>query len=328
MFRFNRHWTRCLMLIGAITLAGCDQASDHTEAQNKAAPTDSTYTPISVTHHLGTTVIDHPPQRVVALDMNEVDFLDELGVPVAGMPKDFIPHFLAQYEENEEVLDTGAIVQPNLERVYAAKPDLILITSLQAQHYQELSEIAPTLHFDVDYRDSHVKHIEVVKEHLITLGKIFNKESLAQQKAKALDEKVEDAKRQIQDRPEKALIILHNNGAFSSFSIQSRYGFVFNDLGVKPASEALETGLHGQPVSSEFIQQTDPDIIYIVDRTAVMEGRPALNAQQLSNPLLKETKAWKNGRVVFVDAQAWYVTAASVKSLNIIIDDVLKGFNE
>ena len=257
-----------------------------------------------------------------------LDFLDQLDVPVAGMPKDFIPHFLAKYKNTPAVQDTGAIVQPNLERVYEARPDLILITSLQANHYKELSEIAPTIHFDVDYRDSRVNHIRVIKDHLMTLGQIFGKTALARQKIAELDTKVEEAKRIIQDRPERALIVLHNNGAFSSFGVQSRYGFVFNALGVTPASPAAETGLHGQPISSEFIQQANPDIIYIVDRTAVMEHRPVMDAASMSNPLLRETNAWKNGRVVFADAEAWYVTAASANSLKIIIDDVIKGYRD
>jgi iron complex transport system substrate-binding protein len=282
--------------------------------------------PISVTHALGTTVIAQPVQRVVALDMNEVDFLDQLGVPVAGMPKDFVPQFLARYMDDAAVIDTGSIVQPNLERVHAAHPDLILITSLQAQHYRELSEIAPTVHFDVVYRDSAAKHIDVIKAHLLTLGRIFAKDALARQQVATLDAKVAHARGVTQDRPERALVVLHNNGAFSSFGVQSRYGFVFTDLGVKPASPTVETGLHGQPISSEFIQQANPDILYVVDRTAVMEHRPLLNAQSLDNPLLRQTHAWKNGRVVFVDAQAWYVMAASPTSIKRVIDDVIKGY--
>lgn len=282
--------------------------------------------PVSVSHALGTTLIQPPVKRVVALDMNEVDFLDQLGVPVAGMPKDFVPQFLQRYKEDAAVVDTGSIVQPNLERVHAAAPDLILITSLQAQHYRELSEIAPTLHFDVDYRDSEVRHIEVIKNHLLTLGQVFDKQALARQQAAALDAKVEQARHVTQARPERALVVLHNNGAFSSFGVQSRYGFVFTDLGVKPASPTAETGLHGQPISSEFIQQANPDILYVVDRTAVMEHRPVLDAQTLGNPLLRQTNAWKNGRVVFVDAEAWYVMAASPTSISRVIDDVLKGY--
>jgi iron complex transport system substrate-binding protein len=279
-----------------------------------------------VRHKLGTTVIDRLPQRVVALDMNEVDFLDQLKVPVAGMPKDFVPDFLAAYKDAADIQDVGSIVQPNLERVHAARPDLILITSLQANHYKELSEIAPTIHFDVDYRDSQARHIDVVKDHLITLGQIFGRQDLARQKAAELDARVEEARRVIQDRPEKALVVLHNNGAFSSFGLQSRYGFVFNALGVKPAGPAGETGLHGQPVSSEFIQQASPDVIYLVDRTAVMEHKPVMDAEGLANPLLRQTPACKNDRMVFADAQAWYVTAASPTSLRLVIDDVLKGY--
>lgn len=329
----HRTWAFALLVAAAIAVQGCGQET--APAPNGAQPSPSSgaaappaYAAITVRHKLGVTVIDRQPERVVALDMNEVDFLDLLGVPVAGMPKDFVPHFLARYRDAPHVRDTGAIVQPNLERVHAARPDLILITSLQASHYKELSQIAPTIHFDVDYRDSQVNHIEVVKDHLLTLGRIFGKEDLARQQAAGLDEKVQQARRLIQDRPEKALIVLHNNGAFTSFGPQSRYGFVFDALGVKPAGPMAEAGLHGQPISSEFIQQASPDVIYVVDRTAVMERRPALTAGTLGNPLLRATSAWKHGRVVFADAEAWYVTAASVNSLRIVIDDVMKGYRD
>lgn len=328
----SRRWTFAMLISAMVALQGCDQtpaASAQTStSQTIAQPAQSAYEPITVVHKLGTTVIKSLPQRVVALDMNEVDFLDQLGIPVTGMPKDFVPHFLASYKDAPHVVDTGAIVQPNLERVYAARPDLILITSLQAKHYKELSEIAPTIHFDVDYRDSRVKHIEVIQDHLMTLGRIFGKETLARQKSAELDAKVEQARRITQGRAETALIVLHNNGAFSAFGVQSRYGFVFNALGVTPASQTMETGLHGQPISSEFIQQANPGVLYIVDRTAVMERRPALQAESLGNPLLRQTSAWKNDRVVFADAEAWYVTAASPTSVSLIIDDVIRAYRD
>ncbi|GGY03593.1 siderophore ABC transporter substrate-binding protein [Paludibacterium paludis] len=324
----RRHAALALLIVATAALQGCDlQAGESARAAaaDHRSP-DAASQRITVHHKLGVTEIGKPPRRVVALDMNEVDFLDQLGVPIAGMPKDFVPRYLAKYRDAGEVTDMGAIVQPNLERVHAAKPDLILMTSLQARHYRELSEIAPTIHFDVDYRDSRAQHIEIIKDHLMTLGRVFRKEALARQRIAELDAKVEEARRITRGRPEKALIVLHNNGAFSSFGVRSRYGFIFDALGVKPVSPTLETGLHGQPVSSEFIQQANPDIIYLVDRTAVMEHRPALNAETLGNPLLRQTNAWKNGRVVFADPEAWYITAASVNSVKLIIDDVIKGY--
>ncbi len=330
MITKHRRWTPALVLAAMVALQGCGQeAAKPPQAAGEPAGSSSSrqpYASITVQHKLGTTVIEKLPRRVVALDMNEVDNLDELGVQVVGMPKDFVPHFLAKYRHAVDVQDMGAIVQPNLERVHAAKPDLILITSLQANHYKELSEIAPTIHFDVDYRDSQANHIEVIKDHLLTLGRIFEKEDLARQQVAELDAKVRQAKELVHGRPETALIVLHNNGAFSAFGEQSRYGFVFKTLGVKSASPAADSGLHGQPISSEFIQQANPGILYVVDRTAVMERRPVLNAETLGNPLLRQTTAWKNGRVVFADAEAWYVTAASVSSLKLIIDDVIKAY--
>ncbi|MDN2711046.1 siderophore ABC transporter substrate-binding protein [Janthinobacterium sp. SUN118] len=324
---WNQPFCALAVLIAAVAaLQGCADKTASTPPAPAASASQQAFTPITIEHKLGATVIPHRPQRVAVLDMNEVDFLDQLGVPVAGMVKDYVPHFLTRYKDDAGIRDLGAIVQPNLEHLHALQPDLVLMTSIQANHYKELSQIAPTLHFDVDFQNSQGKHIDVVKEHLLTLGRIFGKEDVARQKAAELDAKVAAVRQVTQERPEKALIVMHNNGAFSAFGVQSRYGFVFDALGVKPASTAVEAGLHGQPISSEFIQQANPDILYVVDRTAVMERRPVMTAEQMANPLLRQTNAWKNGRVVFVDADAWYITAASVTSLKLLIDDVLKGY--
>jgi len=318
----NNGWTLALSMIAAISLSGCDKktAADANQGAQKLA------TPIMVKHELGTTSIAYHPQRAAVLDMNEADFLDQLSIPIAGMPKDYVPHFLQMYKDDQKVQDLGAIVQPNMERIYTLKPDIILMTPLQANQYQALSKIAPTVHYDINFNNSQQHHIEAIKAHLITLGQIFNQQQLATQKVDALDAKVEEVRKITANRPEKALVVLHNNGAFSNFGVQSRYGFVFNAFGVKPASTVVDTSLHGQPISSEFIKQADPDILYIVDRTAVMEHRPTIDAERMSNPLLRQTKAWKNGKVVFVDADAWYITAASPTSMHILIDDVIKGY--
>lgn len=321
-----------IVLIAAlIALSACQDEAAETARSEKppavsAQPAPQGFEPITIKHALGETLIAKRPQRVAALDMNEVDFLDQLGEPVAGTAKDYVPAFLSKYRDDPAVRDLGSIIKPNLESVHALKPDLVLITSLQADQYKELSGIAPTLHFDVDYRNSQSRHIGVIKEHLTALGHVFGKQDVARQRVAELESKLEEVRSVTRDRPEKALVVMHNNGAFASFGVQSRYGFVFDAMGVTPASTVAETGLHGQPISSEFIQQANPDIIYLIDRTAVMERRPVMTAEGLANPLLRQTNAWKTGRVIFVDADAWYITAASVTSLKIMADDVMRGY--
>ena len=334
---FNKtYWTVAFILSAGLSLQACQKKSETApiEAQEESQQTGSQQVapelkePITIKHQLGQTTISKRPKKVAALSMNEVDFLDQLNVPIAGMVKDFVPHFLSKYKDDDSVKDLGSIVQPNMEQVYALHTDLILITPLQAQNYNELSQIAPTLHFDINYNNSYDGHISKIEDHLLALGKIFDKEELAQKKVDELNTKLAEVKKITESRPEKALVVLHNNGAFSNFGIKSRYGFVFSDLGVKPANTIIETSLHGEPISSEFIQQSDPDIIYIIDRTAVMEHRDVINSDEVSNPLLRNTKAWKNNHVVFVDADAWYTTSASPTSISIIIDDVIKGYQD
>ncbi|MFC0821270.1 siderophore ABC transporter substrate-binding protein [Moraxella marmotae] len=320
-------------LVVALTLglmaAGCQQSDvqnvHNAPNQPEKSATDNALYPVEITHRLGKVSINALPEKVVALDMNEVDFLDQLEIPIAGMVKDFIPHFLQKYQNRDDIADLGAIVQPNLDKVYGTKPDLILATPLHDNQYAELSHIAPTLRYDIDFKSSD-RQIEQVANHLRNLGKIFNKQELAERKIKELKDEVKNIQNLTKDRPETALIILHNNGAFSNFGLNSRYGFVFQELGVKPAVASTEASLHGQPISSEFINQAKPDILFIIDRTAVMEHKPVINTQNVSNPLLKQTPAWQNNKVVFVDADAWYTTAASPTSIAIIINDVAKAY--
>ncbi|WP_339434591.1 siderophore ABC transporter substrate-binding protein [Pseudomonas orientalis] len=319
----NRMRALLLTMAVAAGLQGCDKPAPEAKAPVAA---QAAYAPITIEHPLGTTVVTQLPQRVVAFDMSELDTLDQLGAPVVGIAKDYVASFLTRYRDDTNVADVGTTIQPNLERLHALKPDLILISPLQAQSYKELSQIAPTVYDDVDLTNKKGNFIETAKAHLTLLGRILDKPELARQKVAEMDAKVEQTRQVTAGRPEKALIVLHNNGAFTSYGVKSRYGFVFDTLGVKPASPDIEAGLHGQPISNEFIQQADPDILYVIDRTAVMEHRSALDLKSLDNPLLRKTKAWNNGRVIFVDAQTWYLCTASVTCLNRMADEVVQGY--
>ena len=210
--------------------------------------------------------------------------------------------------------------------MHALKPDLILITPIQANHYQELSEIAPTLHFDVDYKNSQRTHIATVRQHLLTLGRIFDKEALAQQKAAELDAKVEEARRVTAGRPEKAMIVMHNNGAFSAFGVQSRYTLRVR----RPGRAARQHRRRDQPARPTDIQRIHPGS---QPRHPVRggpqrrDGAPSRHGRRAHGQSAAAPDQCLEERPrVFVDADAWYITAASVTSLTLLIDDVIKGY--
>ena len=114
---------------------------------------------------------------------------------------------------------------------------------------------------------------------------------------------------------EKAMIVMHNNGAFSAFGCSRAMPSCSTPLACSPPAPPSRPACTASRYPAEFIQEANPDILYVVDRSAVMERRPVMDAGRMANPLLRQTNAWKNGRVVFVDADAWYITAASVTSL-------------
>ncbi|MCM2438546.1 siderophore ABC transporter substrate-binding protein [Agrobacterium vitis] len=296
-------------------------------AGEQDSPATAIAEPVIVQHELGTATLASRPKRVVSFDMSVVDSLDQMGISVIGMPKDYVPRFLSQYADNPDIADLGSTIQPNLERVHRAKPDLILISPLTARSYQELSQIAPTIYFDFDFMNKSGNYIEVVKKQLGTLGRVFGVEARAEQLSAEIDRKVEEARQVTNGRPEKALVIMHSNGSFTTFGVKSRYGFIFDTLGVKPASLHVDPGPYGQPISNEFIHDADPDIIYVVDRMAAIEHRSA-DPAVLENPLLRETKAWKNGRVLFVDPDSWFLTSAGAQSLQNLIGDVIKSYEK
>ncbi|MEE3571795.1 ferric anguibactin-binding protein, partial [Pseudomonas aeruginosa] len=63
-----------------------------------------------------------------------------------------------------------------------------------------------------------------------------------------------------------------------------------------------------------------------VDRTAAHDRKP-VDPKALDNPLLPQTMSWTPVHVVFVNPDVWYLTGAGVTSLEMLIDEVLKGYS-
>ncbi|MFD2855531.1 ABC transporter substrate-binding protein [Seohaeicola zhoushanensis] len=77
----------------------------------------------------------------------------------------------------------------------------------------------------------------------------------------------------------------------------------------------MKPGNHGQPISFEFIRETNPDWIFVVDRDAAIgrDGQPA--AQMLDNPMVAATTAAQKGQIVYLNPVDWYLIAAGITSV-------------
>lgn len=65
-------------------------------------------------------------------------------------------------------------------------------------------------------------------------------------------------------------------------------------------------------------------MIFVVDRTKAIGGDISQN-NVADNDLVKETNAGKNGKVIALDPQVWYLSGSGLESLQIMLDDVKKA---
>ena len=305
-----------LLIIGLIQ-TGC------TVGSQKGDTDDNTNgEKIEITHALGTTVVNSNPQRVVALDFSVLENLDYMGIKPVAIPKSSIPAHLSKFKDDQSVVDVGSLTEVNLEKINEVQPDLIIMSQRLLDFYDQLSSIAPVLYPETVDSDN---FMAVFEKNLDNLALIFNKKDEVEKAKSDIRKKVEEAKKITTASDDRDLILLHNRGRFSAYGSGSRFGLIHDVLGVAEAAEGLSVHRHGNPVSSEFIQKADPDIIFIIDRSRVVENNTT-NKEEIENLLIKETKAAKNDRIYYLNPEVWYLAGSGITSVNIMIDEVVQAF--
>lgn len=302
----------------ALTLSACggpDEAGA-TGADAAAAADGAAYEPVSIEHPQGTLELEALPETVVTFDLAALTVLDEIGVEVTGVPKSNLTGDLQQYAD-DRYLDVGTLFEPDYEAVAAAGPDLIVVAGRSAAAYPELAEIAPTIDLSNDWED----FAGSVTANDAKLGEIFDKEGEVAALVEELDTKTAAVAEAAEDAGD-ALIVLTSAGEVTAYGPGSRFGFLHDALGVTPAVEDVEEATHGEAISFEFIRDTDPDHLFVVDRDAAI-GEGTENAEAvLDNELVAGTTAGQEGQITYVDATSWYIVNGGTPTLIDIADEV------
>lgn len=273
---------------------------------------------LRIEHAQGTTQVPLNPKKVIILNPATLDNADALGIPVAGVPKNsaHLPAFLAKYQ-GEGYLNAGTLFEPDYEALVNAKPDVILAGGRAHDAYDKLSEIAPTLALDVDPQN----FVASLTQRIEQLAALFDKQQQAKTLLTAFNAKIADIKAKSANTG-TALVIMINGGKMAAYTPGSRFGFIYDVLGFKPAASFKQTGRHGNVVSSEFILQTNPEWLFVLDRDNAIGRKEGQSAQQvLDNPLIRKSKAWQNQHVVYLDSSSLYI-AGGLQSYSRLMDTV------
>lgn len=276
---------------------------------------------IVVHHAQGETVLPDRPKAVLTFDLAALDTLDALGVEVAGVPGSNIPDYLEKYRSGRYV-KIGSLFEPDYEAVHAAHPDLIIVAGRSAPRYAELAKIAPT----IDLTIAPEAFIEGAKRNAVTLGEIFGKEAEAAAFVSDLDAGIAALRKKVHGAG-KALIVMTNGGKITAYGSGSRFGWVHDDLGIEPAVADVAAATHGEAISFEFLLETDPEWLIVIDRDAAVGSAGAAARQTLDNELVAATAAARKGRIVYVDTVRWYLVGGGLASLRSMVEELAAAFS-
>lgn len=278
---------------------------------------------VTIIHTLDTVEVPVNPQRVVVLDFSALENLDYLGVKPIAIPKSGVPKHLSKYKDDPSIEDVGTVVEVNLEKINELQPDLIIIGGRLADFYKDLSAIAPVIYPTVL---GTTDFLGAFKNNLDDLGRIFGKQEELDRAFDEIKTKVAEVKSKVEssEQNNRTLILLHNRGRFSAYGSGSRFGIIHDVLGLPEAEKGLGTHIHGNPVSSEFIQKVNPDIIFIVDRSMIV-GNAVMDTEEVENKLVEKTNAALNGKIIYLNPEVWYLTGSGIASVNMMIDEVSKA---
>jgi iron complex transport system substrate-binding protein len=306
-----------LIAVLSVIMAACSSDTEGDTASNSTDSTEKGSEEITVTHELGETTLQTLPEKVVVFDMGTLDTLDTFGVEVAAVPHDGLPEYLSSYKNTTE--NAGGLKEPDFEKIAEIAPDLIIISGRQVEAYEELNKIAPTIHLGVDT----TRYMESFEENVTTLGKIFGKEEEASKELATIEEEINSLKASVD--PEKTgLIVLATGGKITAYGPDSRFGMIHDVFGVTPVDTELEVSTHGQSISNEYIVEKDPDYLFVVDRDAVTGGTS--NAQTIiENDLVKNTKAYQEGNIVYLNPNYWYLSDGGLVSIAEMVKEIQEG---
>ena len=293
-----------LLAATVLTLTACGGESTPTAGADEPATR-------TVTHARGTTEVPADPERVVVLDLGELDSAVALGVTPVGAVRAPVNDGLLSYLEDElaDVQLVGEIGAPDLEEIAALDPDLVLGSELRVgEFYDELSAIAPTVLTET---------VGVAwKENLALHAEALGRQEQADDLLAAYEARAEQVGAGLPDGL-AASVVRFVPDEIRLYANESFIGTVLEDVGLaRPPAQDVDQ--FDVVVSPEQIDRAAGDVVFVgtYGDPADTDG-PAV----LGGPLWQRLPAVKAGDVHQVDDDVWFL-GTGVGAAQRVLDDL------
>lgn len=276
-----------LILFFCLVLTGCGAAPEAAQSDNAVVFTDD----------LGRTVTVDSPKRVAALLGSFAQIWMLAGGDVVATADDAWDDL--QLPLAETAVNLGNTKSLSLELLLSSQPDFILASTNTRQNveWKETLEATgiPVAYFDVGDFDDYLRLLKICTD-------ITGREDLYEENGLAVQEQIEKVLEKSSSRVEAngAPTVLCMVASASNISAKNSknnvLGEMLHSLGCVNIADS-ETSLL-ENLSLEYILQSDPDYIFLVQRGDDKEGMLQNIALELeSNPLWGQLTAVQEGRV-------------------------------
>lgn len=300
-----------IALLTAVLAIGCSSnATPDRSAQSGQTPCRP------IQHSAGETCVPLNIQRVVTLGTPVLANALVLETkPVGGIFYfDQAPAYLKGESDDVERVGTGE--QPNLEKILALQPDLIIAMNEWNIPHGELTQIAPTVVDDWQGYQSWKTHFDFVAQ---ALGKTHK----AEQIWSSYDQRVQELKSALGDAYQDTTVsfIYLCCGGISIDVKNSFIGMILSDIGLKrPPAQNIEASSGLIILSEERLTDADGDIIFLaVDED---EDSEMMLSQLQQNSIWSQLEAVKNGQVYPVNLATW--RGGNPLAAEAVMDDLFK----
>ncbi|MGC0422026.1 ABC transporter substrate-binding protein [Embleya sp. AB8] len=326
----RRRAVRLLAVAGAagLLLTGCGSDSDSKSADKPAAPGtsatggDAGGGTRTIKDAVGTAIqVPANPKRVVVLTQEDLDAVLALGVKPVGITNgqglDKPPAYLADKVKGIEVV--GNLLQPVMDKVIAAKPDLILAGDMQdEQVLKQLRKITPATLVTMAPTDDW-------KLSFRGIGNAVNKLDQANKVITDYEAKAKKTGADLTVNKGAAVSIVRWNPNGPSWMEKRQFASgVALDMGLtRPKSQDKDGNAHAPALSLEKISEIDGDWLFL--GTLTSDGASALKEVQ-DKPAFKELTAVQKKHVVTVDGSVWS-TRGGPLAADVVLGDLNKALS-
>lgn len=276
---------------------------------------DSSAATITITDNSGEIKVPHLPKQYAVTDNLSMRTLMDWDLkPVAAaralMPGDW------EWTNDDSIADSGSHREPDLEKIVAAEPDLVINGYRYGEQQDKLKELlpdTPVVTFDRQDDETHIANLE---RHTEQLGKIFDKEDEAKKKIEEFQASEKKAKDEYNaDETVMGLVTSGGDINYSDPAEGRGAAPLFEALDLKPALEVEkgDSNHEGNKISVETIAKSNPDWLIVLDRDAPLAAKGGEDAEEYTpakdlldnSAALKNTTAVKKNQIIILPADLY-----------------------